>query len=133
MPIDCQKTSIISKTQCSHVIFFFFLWKTPAFMHIFDHNNFQFCQHSHGPKKSIRCSFFPIFHEKLIALMPIFFQKKRPFSKKHNVLIPIFNHKIVHSLKNTVLSCHFFNFFSKNQLLLCLYLVKKLSILSKLH
>ena len=50
--------------------------------------------------------------------------KKPPFSKKHNVLIPIFYQKIVHSLKNTVLSSHFFIFFL-NHLLLCPYLVQK--------
>ena len=44
----------------------------------------------------------------------------------------IFCRKNVHFLKNTVLSCHFFNFYMKNPLLSCLYLIKKPSILSKL-
>ena len=37
----------------------------------------------------------------------------------------IFCQKNVHSLKNKVLSCHFFIFFHKNPILLCPYLVKK--------
>ena len=55
----------------------------------------------------IRCSFFPIFHEKIPALMPKFcqktvhslkntllsgayFVKKRQFSKKHSTLMLFF-------------------------------------------
>ena len=37
----------------------------------------------------------------------------------------IFCQKNVHSLKNKVLSCHFFIFFHTNPILLCPYLVKK--------
>ena len=53
------------------------------------------------------------FSRKNLCSHAYILSKKPPFSKKHNVLIPIFNQKIVHSLKNTVFSCHFFNFFFK--------------------
>ena len=76
------------------------------------------------PKKSIGCPFFPISHGKIIALMPIFC-KKRPFSKKHAALKSRFCQKNGHSLKNTVLLCHFFKNFMKNLLLSRPYLVKK--------
>ena len=79
----------------------------------------------HGPKQTIRSPSFPIFHEKNNCSHAQILSKKPSFSKKHNALIPIFYPKIVHSLKNTVLSCHFFNFFMKNHLLSCPYLVKK--------
>ena len=86
----------------------------------------------YGPKKSIGCPYFPIFQEKIIAFMPIFC-KKSPFFKKHTDVMPIFCRKNVHPLKNTVLPCHFFNFFMKKLLLSCPYLVKETLILSKLH
>ena len=57
--------------------------------------------------------------------MPIW--QKRPFSKKQTVLILIFYQKYPHSLKNTVPSCHFFNFFIKTQLS-CPHLVTKVWI-----
>ena len=82
------------------------------------------------PKKSIWCPFFPISHGKIIPFMPIFC-KKRPFSKKHAALKSRFCQKNGHSLKNTVLLCHFFKFFMTNPLLSRPYLVKKTLILSK--
>ena len=81
----------------------------------------------HGPKQTIRSPSFPIFHEKNNCSHAQILSKKPSFSKKHNALIPIFYPKIVHSLKNTVLSCHFFNFFMKNHLLSCPYLVKNVN------
>ena len=45
------------------------------------------------------------------------FRNKRPFSKNHSALMPIFCQKYVHSLKITLLSCPYF--------------IKKTSILSK--
>ena len=83
-----------------------------------------------GQKKSIGCPFFQIFHKKLTALMPIYFQKKvnslknilllcpykRPFSQKHGALMsffqifhekapavmPILGQKNVNSIKTTL-------------------------------
>ena len=43
--------------------------------------------------------------------MPIFCQKNVHSQKKHTALMPIFCQKNVHSLKNTVLSCIFFQIF----------------------
>ena len=69
----------------------------------------QFCQNYTilWAIKVNKIPFFPIFHEKIDAFMNIFC-KKRPFSKKYNALMPIFCQKNVHSLLNTVLSCHLF-------------------------
>ena len=72
------KKSILSKTLRSHVIFFSnFSWKTPAVMPIFGQKNVNSVKTTlyYGSKKSIGCPFFPIFHEKINALMPIFYQK----------------------------------------------------------
>ena len=112
MPIFCQKNVHSLKKRYSHLIFFFqsFSWKTPAFMHIFDQNNRQFCQHYtiSWAKKVNTMLFLSDFSRKNHCSHAYILPKKPPFSKKHNVLIPIFNQKIVHSLKNTVLSCLFF-------------------------
>ena len=56
----------------------------------------------YGPKKLIGFPNIPSFHQNIIALMPIFGQK-RPFSKKQTALMSIFCQKNVHSLKNMVL------------------------------
>ena len=113
-------------------LFFYFLWKIPyCHAHIWSKNvNSVKTTLYYGPTKSIGCPFFPICHEKITALMPIFGQKNVHSLEKHTALMPIFCQKNVHSLKNTVLSCHFF--FMKNSLRSCPYLVKITSILSKL-
>ena len=112
-PYFVKKKSILSKTQCSHVIFFNFLWKIPyCHAHIWSKNvNSVKTALYYGPTKSIGCPFFPICHEKITALMPIFGQKNVHSLEKHTALMPIFCQKNVHSLKNTVLSCHFFFIF----------------------
>ena len=104
-------------------------------MHIFDHNNRQFCQHYtiSWAKKVNTMLFLSDFSRKNHCSHAYILSKKPPFSKKHNVLIPIFNQKIVHSLKNTVLSCHFFNIFFKKPTAVMPIFGKKTSILSKLH
>ena len=61
----------------------------------------------YGRKKLIGFPYFPSFHEKITALAHIW-SKKRPFSKNQTALMSIFSQKNVHSLKNMVLSCHFF-------------------------
>ena len=61
------------------------------------------------------------------------FCPKNVYSQKRATLMPIFCQKKVHSLENTMLSCNLFQFFLEKPLLLCPYLVKMTSILSKLH
>ena len=103
MPIFCQKNVHSLKKRYSHLIFFFqsFSWKTPAFMHIFDQNNRQFCQHYtiSWAKKVNTMLFLSNFSQEITALMPIFCQKN------------------LHSPKNTMFSYP--------------YLIKKSSILWK--
>ena len=115
------------------------------------------------------CQFFQNFHQKPLAVMPIFDQKHQfyqnytiiwakkvnmmPFffrflTEKSSLSCPYFVKNVHspkstllssldfvkkngHSLKNTVLLCHFFKIFMTNPLLSRPYLVKKTSILSK--
>ena len=74
------KTSILSKTLCSQAIFsHFFIKSSSCHAQIWSKRR-QFCQNhirnymDYTPKKSIGCPFFPIFHEKITALIPIFCQ-----------------------------------------------------------
>ena len=82
----CQKTFILSKTLCSHVIFFqVFFKKSPAVKPIFGKKNVGFVKITlyFWSTKLLGCPSFLIFHEKIIALIHIFCKK------------------IVHSLKIT--------------------------------
>ena len=82
----CQKTFILSKTLCSHVIFFqVFFKKSPAVKPIFGKKNVGFVKITlyFWSTKLLGCHSFLIFHEKIIALIHIFCKK------------------IVHSLKIT--------------------------------
>ena len=72
-------------------------------------------------------------HALLLTFARLAPSKKRPFSKKHTDLKSKFCKQNVHSLKNTVLLCHFFKFFMMDPQLLRQYLVKKRSILSELY
>lgn len=55
-------------------------------------------------------SFFFQFFTKNISSHAYILSKKRPSLKRHNALVPIFCPKNVHSLKNTVFSCPFFQY-----------------------
>ena len=92
-PYFVRKTSILSKTQCSHVIFFqIFHEKSHAVKPIFGQINVNSVKNTlyYLSKKSIWCPFLPIFLEKKTALMPIFCQKNG------------------HALKNKLVSCPYF-------------------------
>ena len=79
----------------------------------------------YGPKNSIECPFFPISHEKITTLMPIFCKNVHSL-KTHS------SH-YVNSLKNTVLSRHFFQKFLYKPNTLMPIFGQKTSILLKLH
>merc|ERR1712208_274184 len=89
----------------------------------------------YGPKKSTERPFFPISHEKIIALISTahIFSKNRPFSKNHWFLCPYYVKKTSILTKTNCSNTIFINFFIKNSLSSYLDLVKKTSILSKLH
>ena len=115
------------KTRCSHVLFFqIFNEKLPAVMHMIGQKNVNSVKTTlyYGPKKSIGCLFFPISHEKITALMSIICQK-RPFSKTKYLSCLYFVKKTSTLLKTKCSHVIFFNFFHKNPILLCPYLVKK--------
>ena len=107
--IFCQKTSILSKPLCSHVILCTFFMKTPLRScpylvkksTILSKLHFIFY---YGSKKSIKCPFFLIFHEKCLRSYPFsdkktsfiyktkcsrshILSKKCQFSQKHGILV----------------------------------------------
>ena len=99
-----------------HFFFSNFLRKIPfCRAHIWS-KKCHFCETTlyYRPKKLNRMPYFSDLHEKICAPMQYFI-------------------KNVHSLKNTMLSCHFLKFAMKTPLLSCPYLVKKPSIIPKLH
>ena len=88
MPVLFQKNVTSPKTRWSPVISLIFLWKTPCCHgHIWSTYR-HFCQNytTLWASKVNRVPFFPIFNEKITALVPIFCQKKLPFSKKDIIL-----------------------------------------------
>ena len=114
--------SSLSKTMCFHVIFFIFLWKTSCcHAHIWSQKT-SVCQTYTillVKKVNKKSPFYFDFHEKIFSLMPIW--QKRPFSKKYPALMLICCQKNVHSLKNTVLSCHFFQIFMKTHIVMPIF------------
>ena len=100
-PYFVKKTSILSKTLVLSYHFFNFFIKNP-------------CSHSHiWSTKRQFYKHYPLwakkvdFTKKSMLSCPSLVNKL-PFSKKDATPIPIFCQKNVHSLKNVVFSCHFF-------------------------
>ena len=96
--------------------FFFILMKKRRLSRPYLVKNRKFCQNYtiFLAKKVDRMHFFPIFHEKISPLMPIFF--KNTYIPKTTAFIPIFCQQNVHALKNTLLSCHIFKIFYETPL-----------------
>ena len=114
-PYFVQKNSILSKTYSSDVIVFNFFLKNPfCHVHIWLKNS-QFCQNYTmlWDKKVNRMPFFFDISRKNHCSHAHILSKKRPFSKKHYALMPIFCGKNVHSHENTWLSYIFFLVFLK--------------------
>ena len=100
-PYFVKKTSILSKTQSSHVMFFKFFMKKPrchAHMWSKDVNSVK-TTNIMGQKSQQDALFFRFFTRKSMLSCPYFVQKKRKISKKHNVLMPIFCQKKPNPLK----------------------------------
>ena len=128
-PYCVKKTSLLSKTLCSYVVFVkFFVKNTLLASHIWPKKVDSITSY-YGPKKSIGCPFFPISHEKISAVMPIFCQQNVHSLKTHCSYVHILSKKI-NSLNNKVLSYHFFfvfKFVMKNPLLSYPYFVKNVN------
>ena len=97
----------------------------------------NFCQNYtiyYGRKKSIAWPFFRFSQKKYCPNSHVV-SKRRPFSKKHIALIscPYFVKKRPFAQKHCTLMSRFFNFYMKNPMLSCPYLIKNPSILSKLN
>ena len=109
-------TTTISKTQ-SHVIFSKFSVKIPMLSYPYLFKKTYILSKLHyivGFKKSIRMPFFSDFSRKNGCSHAQILSTKRPFSKKDTAPMPIFCQKNVHSLENTMFSCHFFKFSRKS-------------------
>ena len=134
MPIFYQTTSILSKTQCSHVIFFKFPMRNPLLL----------CQYL---VKKLPCQDYTIWWAKKVNRMSFFFlhfsrknqcshahslSKQRPISKNTLFLCPYFIKKR-HFCMNTVLSCLFFQNLNDNSPAVMPIFGQKSSILSKLQ
>ena len=133
-PYFVKKTSILSKILCSHAFFSNFSFKTLCcHAHIWPENVNSSKQHYIMDQNSQQDAlFFRFFMKKSMLSCPYFDNKTSIVIKRHcsNAHILLKN---VHSLKNTVLSCHFFKYVMKNPLQSCPYLFKTTSNLSKLH
>ena len=111
MSIFRPKTSILTKTHFSHIIFFrTFYEKSPAAMPLFGKKG-QFCKSYIilWQKKSIGCPFLQNFHKNYCPNAHVV-SKRRPISKKYIALMPIFCRKNVHSLRSNVLMSLFLAF-----------------------
>ena len=125
MPILCQKMSILSKTLCSHVIFFHFSMKNPLLsIGIFSqkHVNSVKITLYYGQKRQDDAIFSGYFIKTLCSHADIL--SKNVHSLKKYSYSHILSEKRPFS-QNTLLSCHFFKLFMKNPLLSCPYLVIK--------
>ena len=93
--------------------FFQIFMKNLLHVHIWSKKH-QFCQTYTILAKKVNRKpfFFSIFTKKIISLRP--YDKKVHCLKKQTALMLIFGQKSVHFLKNTMLSCHFFQIFMKN-------------------
>ena len=103
------------KTRCSHIIFFSNLkWKIPCcHTHIWS-KKCKFCENYTilWAKKVNRMPFFLICHEKISTLIPYFVKNVQSLNNKQ-LSYPYLS-KNIHSLRTTVLWCHFFQNFSLN-------------------
>ena len=108
IPILVKKTSILSKTRCSHVFFFFQIFHKKLLLSCtWLVKKCQFCQNYtlFWAKKVNMMPFFPISHKNYCSYVHIL--SKNVHSLKRNSS-HLHYQKNVYSLKNTVLSCLFF-------------------------
>ena len=98
-----KKLFILTKTRCSHVIFFYILMKKHRLSCPYLVKKPKFC-HNYTilwAKTVNKMQFFPIFNEKYLFSCP-YFVKKTSIFKKHYAFMPIFWQQNFHSLKYTV-------------------------------
>ena len=126
MPIFCRENVHSLRNTVLLCQFKKIMKNPPTVMLMFDQKTTILSkQHYIMSQRSQQDALFLRFLTKKLSLLCPYFVKKRPLSKKHTALKSIFCQKNVHSLKNTVLLCHFFKIFMKNPLLSRPYLVKK--------
>ena len=132
-PYYVKKTFILTKTNCSHIIFIKLFIKNSLRSYLYLVKKTSILSKLHIMTKKVnRMSFFSDISRKKFALMPIYFQKKRPFSKKTLLSCPYFVEK-TSILSETLCSyVNFFKIFIKNPLLSCPYLIKNINSI-KVH
>ena len=86
-----------------------------------------------GAKKVDMMPFFSDFERKYHCSHAYFLSKNRKISKNYAVFMPMFCQKTSTLSKTWLFPCRFLKFIMKNPFLSCPYLVKKMSILSKLY
>ena len=125
--ILCQKIPILSKTQCSLLIFFQIYHEKPQLScpHLVNKTSIQTkLQYIMGQKVN-KMPFFTIFHEKNNALMPIFYPKTSILWKKTLHNCPYFTNKTSFLSKIQFSHDIFVEILMKNLLLSRSNLVKK--------
>ena len=112
-PYLIKKSSILWKTQCSHVIFSIFFSKNQQLLCPYLVKKRQFCQNYTilWAKKVNRMPFFSDFPRKNNNSHAHILSTKRPFYKKHTFLMPIFCQKTSILSKTPSSQVIFFNFF----------------------
>ena len=138
MPIFCQKTSFLSRTRCSNVIFNKISHEKPlpSCTYLVKKTLILLKQHSIMGLKSQQDALFFRFSRKNQCSHAHILSKNSPFCEKHVALMPIFCPKKTSILtKHDTLMSFFSIFFEKKSsaLLSCTRSGKKTSILSKLH
>ena len=108
-PYFVKKTSILSKTRCSHVFLKFFM-KNPL-LSCPSKNVISVKTTLYYEPKRRQKALFPIFHEKIIALMPIFCKIISSLYKPHYSHVHILSKKQIFSQKHCTLMPFSFNFF----------------------
>ena len=134
-PYFVEKTSILSKTLCSHIIFLTFKWKILCCHAHISSKTHRFCQNYiilWVEKVNRMLFFFRFFTEKTPLSCPYFVKKTSTLEKIHCSQVHILS-KNVQSLKNTALMSFFQNFMKIPLLFVKPIFGQNTSILSKLH
>ena len=129
MHILCQKIPILSKTQCSLLVFFQIYYEKPQLScpHLVNKMSIQTKLHYIMGQKVNKMPFFPIFHEKNNALIPIFYPKTSILWKKTLHNCPYFTNKTSFLSKIQFSHDIFVEILMKNLLLSRSNLVKKVN------
>ena len=123
-PEFVKKTSILSKTLCSHVIYLMKDPLVPCSYLVQKNVNSAKTRLYFGPKKSKGCLFFRFFTKNKLFSCP-YIAKNNVHSLKHDAFTLIFFKNTSTTSKTLCSHAIFFNFFMKIPHLSCPYLFQK--------